>query len=382
MTPVNHRILMDARPLLDERGGGVFEYSRRLADNLEGLPGIRLEKWANRFAPAPVDVGQGFDAMTRWPNKILHAGARFVSRPRFDRLSGIEADIFWAPNPHFISLSDGMPFVLTMHDLSFERYPEFFSPKQRLWHKAVDPKALCRRARKILAVSTHTKRDIVDLYGIDPDRIVVTHEGCDERYRREPSPESIEEVRTRLALPKHFILHVGTLEPRKNHLGLLAAFDLLKKDAKFSDLHLVMAGPPGWSNAGIRRAIASSPNRDRIRTLGFIGESDKPALYRLAHAFVFPSFYEGFGLPPLEAMASGTPTIASFAASLGEIVGDAGLLVDPYRPAEIADAIASVLESPSLRAELSARGRERAKRFTWEACAEETAEAFREVLGR
>lgn len=379
MPSVNPRILMDGRPLLDPQGGGVFEYARRLADKLKSRSDITFGTWANCYAPTPLAMEHGVDVMTRWPNKILHAGARFASRPRFDRLSGREADVFWAPNPHFISLSEDMPLVLTMHDLSFERYPEFFSTKQRLWHRAVDPKTLCRRSAHIISVSEHTKRDIVDLYGIDPERITVTHEGCDDRFRRVPTPESLDATRKRLGLPKHYLLHVGTLEPRKNHLGLLAAFESLKRDARFDDLHLVLAGPSGWNNREIRQAIGRSPVRDSIRTLGFVDEEDKPGLYRMAHTFIFPSFYEGFGLPSVEAMASGTPVVASFAASLGEIVGDAGILIDPYRPTDMADAIASVLESPALRSELSERGKRRAEAFTWEAAAERTAEVLRSV---
>lgn len=380
MSSVKPHILMDGRPLLDAQGGGVFEYSLRLAEKLRANPDIELHTWGNSFKKTEGLHHAHIDTMTRWPNKVLHAGARFISTPKLDYLAGSTDDLFWAPNPHFISLSVHIPFVLTMHDLSFERYPEFFSHKQRLWHKAVNPKELCHRAEHILAVSSHTKRDIIDLYNVQPERITVTHEGCDDRYRKIPAPESLNEVRERLSLPKHFILHIGTFEPRKNHLGLLSAFELLKKDVKFSDLHLVLAGPSGWNNSEIHRAINESAHRDKIHLLGFVNEEDKPALYRHAHAFVFPSFYEGFGLPVLEAMAVGTPVIASFTASLGEIVGDAGLLTDPYRPAELADAISSVLESPSLRAELAERGRKRAESFTWTACAERTIEVFRHVL--
>lgn len=380
MASVKKNILMDGRALLDHRSGGVFEYARRLAENLSALDGISVHVWANRFGRVAHPCPTPIDTMTHWPNKLLHAGTRFVSAPKLNRLSGIEGDIFWAPNPHFISISENLPLVLTMHDLSFERYPEFFSRKQRLWHRAVNPKALCRRAERVIAVSAHTKRDIVELYDIDPDRIIVTHEGCDDRYRRPSSSETLDDTRQRLALPKHFILHVGALEPRKNHLGLLAAFEILKNNARFSDLHLVIAGPAGWNNRNILRAIARSRHRDAIMRLGYVSEEHKPSLYRLAHALVFPSFYEGFGLPALEAMASGTPVIASFAASLSEVVGNAGLLVDPYRPSEMADAIASVLESPTLRAELSSRGRTRSARFSWRACAEKTSEVFRHIL--
>jgi glycosyltransferase involved in cell wall biosynthesis len=267
-----------------------------------------------------------------------------------------------------------LPFALTVHDLAFERYPEFFSAKQRLWHAAVNPRRLCRRADVILAVSENTKKDLVELYGLPPEKIAVTLHGATPAAI---SRQSSEEFRQRHRLPERFILHVGALEPRKNHLALIDAFALLKGQTRFRDLGLVLAGPAGWRNNEILRAISTCLAAGDIKRLGFVAPADKPALYGAAAAFAFPSFYEGFGLPPLEAMAAGVPVVASFAGSLGEVVADAGVLVDPYRPAELADAIAGILDSPTLAAELSKRGRERAALFTWEECAQKTLDAFR-----
>jgi glycosyltransferase involved in cell wall biosynthesis len=314
--------------------------------------------------------------LTRWPNKLLNAGMRLAAAPAVDRLAGGNADLLWVPNLNFLAASPGLPLALTVHDLSFERYPEFFSTRRRLWHGAVGPRDLCLRAAAVLAVSEHTKRDLVELYGLPPERIAVTHEGCDPSFFEAPDASALAEAATRLRLPERFILHVGALEPRKNHQALLDAFHQLKPQSSFADLGLVLAGPKGWQNGPIRHAIARSPYRESIRLLGFVGTEDRRALYRLASVFAFPSFYEGFGLPPLEAMASGAPTVASFASSLGEVVGDAGILIDPYRPSELADAMAAALESGTLAEELSERGRARAAMFSWEACAKKTAAAF------
>jgi glycosyltransferase involved in cell wall biosynthesis len=322
--------------------------------------------------------GSGVDSVTRWPNKLLNGSIRLFGRPKIDRLARVPC-VFWAPNINFIALSPDVPFALTVHDLAFERYPEFFSFRRRLWHAAVRPESLCRRAAAILAVSEHTKRDVVELYGVPEERVMVTHLGVPQAASLKPQAEELEAVRKRRRLPERFILQVGTLEPRKNHLATLKAFELLKTLPRFSGLGLVFAGPPGWRNEGLLREIGRSRWRDGIRCLGFVNREDRAALYGQASVFAFPSFYEGFGLPPLEAMASGTPVVASFAASLGEVVGDSGILIDPYRPNELAEALAAVLDSPSLAAELSRRGRERARRFTWDACAEKTAAVFQRL---
>lgn len=375
MTSVKRHVMIDGRPLLEPKGGGVFEYTSRLVQALQEHDRHTYHVWANQLQRAPIRVGQPV-RMTRWPNKALHAGIRFLNKPTLDSFSEKTPDIFWAPNPHFISLSENIPLALTVHDLSYERYPEFFSSKRRLWHKAINPRGLAKRASAILAVSEHTKRDLVELYDVPEERIHVTHEGCSEAFFKKADEQQLREVRKKYHLPEHFILHVGTLEPRKNHQALITSFELLKKNPRYRDLSLVLAGPRGWKNADILAAVRKSPERVSIKLLGFVDPEDRPALYQSALLFAFPSFYEGFGLPPLEAMASGTPVVASFASSLGEIVGNAGLLIDPYRPADIADALESALESPSLRATLAHRGREQAKKFTWDKCAQKTAEVF------
>lgn len=367
-------ILVDGRALLEPRSGGVFEYVRRLTDALRLRGRLDLRVWANsataEAAPAGVDV------LTRWPNKLLNAAALVARRPGLDSLAGPRPDVLWMPNLHFAAAIEDVPLALTVHDLSFEWYPEFFSGWRRLWHRLVDPARLCRRADVVLAVSGQTKADLVDAYGLPPERIVVTPEGVSERFFRPLAPAELEALRRRRKLPERFVLHVGAFEPRKNHLALLEAFHRLKRHVPFRDLGLVLAGPPGWKNTAVHAAINGSPFRRDIRLLGFVEEDERRGLYCLASVFAFPSFYEGFGLPPLEAMASGAPVVASHAASLGEVVGDAGLLADPYRPGELADAIRSVLESPSLAALLSERGRARAAAFTWNACAEKTEEAL------
>lgn len=384
---VNPTLLIDGRALLEPAGGGVFEYARRLTAALKASKRFECRVWANAWrAEAPA----GIDAFTHVPNKLLHASMRFAARPALSAMAGAKPAALWMPNAHFAPDEPGVPLVLTVHDLCCDLYPEFFSLKQRVWHRAVDPRALARRAAAILAVSETTKRDIVERWDIPPERVTVTYEGSPAVFSPDAkvSDEKASDargagagIRSRLRLPERFILHVGALEPRKNHLGLLDAYHQLRPQARFNGLGLVLAGPGGWNNGAILKAIRNSPYRSDIRLLGYVSESDRAALYRQAAVFAFPSFYEGFGLPPLEAMDAGVPVVASHAGAIGEVVGDAGILTDPYRPSELSDALASVLDSPSLAALFAERGRLRAARFDWAFCAKKTEDAIARVLG-
>ena len=375
---VNPRLLIDGRALLEPSGGGVFEYARRLTEALRASGRFSTTVWANA---ARGDKPSGIDVLTRWPNRLLNASMRFLDAPDIEDLSGAKTDVCWMPNPHFAALSPATRLALTVHDASFETYPEFFSLKQRWWHRAVAPRLLARRADVVLAVSETTKRDLVERWGLPPERIVVTHEGAAPEFFDPLPAETIADLRRRRALPERFILHVGALEPRKNHLGLLEAYHQLRPQARFSGLGLVLAGPPGWNNGAILRAIRNSPYRSDIRLLGYVTDEERRALYRAASVLAFPSFYEGFGLPPLEAMASGLPVAVSNAGAVSEVVGDAGILSDPYRPSELADALSAILDSPSLAALYAGRGRVRAARFSWDACAKKTEDAFLRILG-
>jgi glycosyltransferase involved in cell wall biosynthesis len=378
ITDIKPKLAIDGRSLLDPTSGGVFEYTQELTAELKRRQNWNCQIWANQWHNTAKNSNLESDTvLTHWPNKLLHGSILLTGRPYLDELAGGEkGEIFWMPNLNFAALSPQTKLALTIHDLSFERYPEFFTWKRRAWHPLVGARKLARRADVVLAVSEHTKRDLIELYGLAPEKIHVTYHGVALRYRSPIPTERLAEVGRRLKVPERFILHVGTFEPRKNHLALLDAFSLIKKSPAHKNLGLVLSGPTGWKNIAVERALQAHPNRADIRRLGYVSAEDKVALYRLAAVFAFPSFYEGFGLPPLEAMSSGTPVVASFASSLGEVVGAAGILVDPYRPAELADALQSVLESPTLAAELSKRGQAKALDFTWEKCAKATEKAF------
>jgi len=254
--------------------------------------------------------------------------------------------------------------LVTVHDLSFIRHPECADRGLREYLCRVVPRSV-RRADIVLADSQSTKRDIVELLGVAPAKVKVIYPGVDDRFTPIEKEEKRQEVRDKYHLDFPFILSLSTLEPRKNQVGLIEAYGLLC-ERKAIPQRLVLAGGKGWLYEGIFRRVAELKLTDRVYFPGFIPEEDLPTLYGLADVFAFPSLYEGFGLPPLEAMACGTPVVASDVASLPEVIGEAGILVPPNDVEALASAIERLLEDMSLRENLTTEGLARARSFPWE----------------
>jgi glycosyltransferase involved in cell wall biosynthesis len=229
------------------------------------------------------------------------------------------------------------------------------------------------RAAKVVAVSEHTKNDLVNIYGIDPEKIAIIYPGLN---RLEPG-RTLEEIRLRHFLPENFILFLGTVERRKNVLGLIRAFELVA--AKIPDYYLVLAGAAGPGFGQIFSAAKESRVAERILFLDYVPEDERRALYSAAKLFVYPSFYEGFGMPPLEAMSEGTPVVTSLASSLGEVVGDAALLANPHHADEIAEAIFEGITNERLRKSLILRGQNQIKKFDWAKSAAELNNVFQKI---
>ncbi len=267
--------------------------------------------------------------------------------------------------------------VLTLHDFVFRLFPRTTAPLNRLYLKLAMPHFL-RRADALIAVSNSTRMDAERLYGVTPQRVHVVPLGVSERFAPRDPGAVRRSLGDRYRLPVDFLLHVGALEPRKNLQVLLEALRWMGDERPT----LVLAGPPGRGVREIRDDAAAVYGDGRVISLGPVPEEDLPGLYSLARAFVFPSLYEGFGLPVLEAMACGTPVLCSKAAALEEVVGDGALRVDAEDVAGWAEAVRALWSRSGLRQELRRRGFRRARGFTWAATAQKTLEVYKEVHAR
>ncbi len=276
--------------------------------------------------------------------------------------------------------------VLTVHDLTFERDPGSAVPSLLAFLRRVVP-ASARRAHQIVADSYATARDLTELYEIPPDKITTIHSGVDFRFTtlsRGIAELEARAVREKYKIgPEPYVLCVGTLQKRKNHLNLVRAFARLLRDwpAGPAAPNLVISGGRGWLYADVVAEVSALGLGERVRFTGFVDEADLPALYRHARAFAFPSLYEGFGLPLLEAMASGVPVVTSNVSSLPEVVGQAGVMVDPYDVDALAAGLAKALRDENWRSFAIVAGQKRAQMFTWRRAAEQLLEVYDKALG-
>jgi glycosyltransferase involved in cell wall biosynthesis len=268
--------------------------------------------------------------------------------------------------------------VVTVHDLGYLHEPETHPPNQR---RLLDwtTRWSCRAASKVIAISQATKTDLMERYHVEERKIRVIYHGVAPSMFKRPT-EAVEAVKAKYGLPDHYVLFVGTIQPRKNIARLVEA--MMRVSAVGLPHKLVIAGKPGWLGNQVDAAITSAGRPDLIIRTGYVPDHDLAALYSGADAFCFPSMYEGFGLPILEAMACGTPVITSNRGSLPEIAGDAAFAVDPTSTDAIASALTAVLRDPSERAQLIEAGRRRVQHFSWEACAKATIELLVEVRDR
>lgn len=263
--------------------------------------------------------------------------------------------------------------VVTIYDLSFMHYPKQFPASQRRYLTTMTRQS-CRRARRIIAISQSSRQDVHQFFNVPPDRIDVVLPGVDEVYRPLPE-ETVRTFRREKGLGR-FILHVGTLQPRKNIPVLLNAFANLPP----SDLKLALVGGKGWLYEEIFTQVKKLSIEERVLFTGYVPDAELPLWYNAAELLVFPSVYEGFGMPVVEAMACGTPVIASNASSLPEAAGEAGLLFAPDNAAELTDRITAVRQDPTLRAKLKEWGLQQARNFSWDRAGRETAVVYRRAL--
>lgn len=383
------KIAIDIRPLLQPLHSGVQEYTLNLLQALfEAGRGHNFVLFSSgrdsRIKSAAFEKALAkFKNVERRhlnvPNRLLNLSFQFLGRPKLDKFLGAP-DIFFAPNFGYWALARQTPLVMAVHDLSFLRHPEFFSWRGRLWARLVRPFRLAQSAAHLIAMSEATRADILDFFKVRPEKVSAVYSGILSRFR--PLPKShprLKIVREKYKLPGRFILSLGTLEPRKNLVGLIRAYELVIRSLP-SAPPLVIAGPAGWLYEEILRAAEHSPAAKKIVFTGPIAEADRVFVYNAAQLFVYPSFLEGFGFPPLEAMACGVPVITSHTASLPEAVGLAAITIDPYRLSELALAMQTALTDKALRERLIKAGFAQARRFSWQKTAQETLKVFTRVI--
>ena len=371
------RIGLDGFPLVWPKTG-VGHYTFELATELARMA---PEHSFELVAPAdyPAEVAAAIEKIRNLT--AVSVKANFLSRrwwavglPRYVRTARL--DLFHGTN-YEAPLGNRSRNVLTVHDLSV------------VTHKDAHEAKLARRARRRLPIMVRTaariitptetvRLELIERFKLDPNLVVVTPEAPRKTFRPIPFSETIE-TRERLGIEDNFILFVGTIEPRKNLVTLLRAFAELLRQTRHRP-QLVIAGLRGWLTEEFDRTLAAAEFGDRVRLIGYVGDEDLRALYSSCKAFVFPSVYEGFGLPPLEAMACGAPVIASRIATLEETLGANAILIPPTDEPAMAKAIALLLENESERERMSAAGLKHAARFTWEKTAALTLNVYRELL--
>ena len=373
------RIGVDLRSLTEAQPTGVAEYTRALVQEmLRQAPEHEFRLYVSGLRDVELpDLGQKKHprATVKWlrqPNKWLSLSTSVAHRPTVDSILG-GLDVFFSPNFNFIALGPRVPHVLTVHDLSFELFPSFFSFKRRLWHRAVRTRVLAKNAAHLICDSKSTADDLADIYNIALERISVIPLGVDPKIltKKVEKPKDPE-------MPENYVLAVGTVEPRKNLAALISAFEKARIESK-EPFGLVIAGPMGWKTRQFWAAVKACRYVDDIKVLGFVSRQQRAALYSRAACALAISSYEGFGLPALEALSADVPVIAAQVSSLPEVTGRAAILVDPERPDQIAEALVCVLQDHNLRTELIQAGQKRTELFGWEKTARETLNVLESV---
>jgi glycosyltransferase involved in cell wall biosynthesis len=302
----------------------------------------------------------------------------FVGKVLSGKLATLrEVDIYFGTDYRAV-FREGMKTAIVIHDMVHEIYPEFIE-ERTLRYLRRNLRDLAGRSDLLIADSESTRKDIVAHLDVPSGKVRVVHLGVDKRFKPINDPGRLAAVRKRYALPERFILYTGTVEPRKNIEGLIRAYAMLYGEDNIPQ-HLVIAGGAGWKTKAVPPLIRSFDINERVRFTGYVKEDDLPAVYSLGDLFVFPSFYEGFGLPVLEAMACGVPVVTSNVSSLPEVAGDAAVPVDPHSVEDIARGMRLLLYDDDMRAACIEKGLERARLFTWEKCARETMAALEELV--
>jgi glycosyltransferase involved in cell wall biosynthesis len=368
------RIAIDARKLRDY---GVGTYVRNLLRHLARIDGSTDYVVLCRAADAATvgGLGENFRAVTEKARP--YSVSEQIAIPMDLRRERV--DLFHAPH-YVLPPLTRCRSVVTIHDCIHLRFPQYLPNRVAYAYARASLWIATHRSDRVLTVSEASKRDILRYFRVPERKIDVIYNAIDERFGQPPAPDEIERVRERYQLDGPFILYAGNIKPHKNLERLIEAFHSLRLGGGFDHVRLLIIGDEISKYATLRRAVHRHKLHKHVRFFGFVPDETLASLYRLASVFVFPSLYEGFGLPPLEAMASGTPVITSNVSSLPEVVGDAAILIDPYEPESIADAMRRVLTDGALRDQLRERGLARAREFSWDRSVRRVREIYDEVM--
>jgi glycosyltransferase involved in cell wall biosynthesis len=355
-------------------GNYTFHVLRELLE-LDRENEYRLVALRGRLAPRPFELGRnGRYRFVRFPPEKVYTNlVRYRVPVPFDLLAG-RADVFLFPNFVRYPLLFTRRSVVVVYDVSFALFPEHAARRSQTFLARQVPLAL-ERATRVVTISESSKRDLATHFSVPEAKITVAEPAVDRERFRPASADEVAAARDRYGLPERYILFVGTLEPRKNLSLLLRAYDLLPEDLRARH-PLVLAGGRGWIDEETARAVDRLQAAGRVVAPGYVHDEHLPAIYTGASLFAFPSLYEGWGIPVLEAMACGTPVVASSSSSLPEAAGDAARLVDPHDADALARELQSVLEDQDLRAALVERGHAQAARFSWRRSAQRVLETL------
>lgn len=369
------RVGLDISPLAGHRTGVgtfCFHLARHLLRLNTGMVFLGFSSGLRRVDLTELD-GLSDRRHIPIPTRAVYRLWSSLGIPRVDSYLG-GVDVFHATN-YFLPPVRRARRVLSIYDLAFLRYPELGSPKiVGVFSREIA--AFARQADAVVTCSESSRNDLVELLGVPPERIHVTYGGVNDDFCEPARDDAAALLERRYGIRGPFLLFVGTIEPRKNVAGLLRAYARVAPDYPHA---LVLVGEKGWRVETLFAVIKGLTLENRVMLTGFVPRSDLPAFYAAADAFVFPSYYEGFGLPILEAFAAGCPVIAADRSSLPEVVGDAGILVNPEDEDALAETVRRVIEDAALRDSLSRKGKVQAARFTWEETARITADLYRRL---
>lgn len=365
---------IDASRATNARRTGTENYSLHLIRELLALGGgHRFRLYFNQAPPPGLFLGDAESRVMPSPRLWTHLRLSWEMRSR-------PPDLLFVPS-HVLPLVHPHRSVVTVHDLGYHYYPQAHTLSQNLYLRW-STRYNARAATTVLADSEATRADLLHYYRIPEGKIIVVYPGRDETLAPVADLEALAAVRARYSLADPYLLYVGTLHPRKNLVRLVQAFAALLRSGPESipsDLQLVLAGQKGWLYEEIFAQVRKLGLTGRVVLTGYVPDADLAALLSGALAFVFPSLYEGFGLPVLEAMACGTPVVCSGVSSLPEVAGDAALLVDPLDVEALAEALGRIATDDELRASLVGRGFGQVRRFSWRRCAEQTLQVLEET---